>query len=442
MEPGTLDALMAERVAPHGPGLAVAVIRGGKVVYQRCRGLASLEWSQPVAPDTVFALASLTKPFTAQCILLLEDANKLHLSDSVASYLPDIPWLDPQITIAHLLTHTSGVANYVRQPGFWPEVARRDHTTAELAAYIGSFPRDFAPGENYSYSNSGYALLGMLIETVTGTPYGDYVREAIFMPLGMRHSRYLSDAEAVPRRAVGYERQVESSASGSHELQYERAPFLSHTVVYASGALGSTLNDLIRWDAALREGQFLPEGVDARMTTRLMLNDGRRLGYGLGWGLSTYRGHAVAHHAGGVPGFSTLYVRFLKDDFSVIILSNLGGFDAGALAAAIANHALNLPAPEWQATVATLEELDAAVGIYTNYNGDRLEIVRLGERLALRGGDAGMLTPIGKDIFALTEAPDTSVRFEARNSDGGFTRAVVAKPFYWYVVERRSETSP
>ncbi|HET9981404.1 MAG TPA: serine hydrolase domain-containing protein [Ktedonobacterales bacterium] len=438
MEWELLDGLVAKWVEPdalHGPGVAVAVIQSGKVIYQQCRGLASLEWSQPAAPDTVFALASLTKPFTAQCMLLLEDANKLHLSDSVAPYLPNIPWLDPQITIAHLLTHTSGVANYVRQPGFWPEVARRDHTTAELAAHIGGFARDFAPSENYSYSNSGYALLGMLIEAVTGMSYSDYVRAAIFEPLGMRDSRYLSDAAVIPRRANGYER-----ATGNAEgTPYERAPFLSHTVVYASGALGSTLNDLIRWDAALREGQFLPEGVDARMTTPLMLNDGRRLGYGLGWGLSTYRGHAVAHHAGGVPGFSTLYVRFPGDDFSLIILSNLGGFDAGGLAAAIANHALDLPEPVVQPTQAPPEQLEAAAGVYTNPNGERLEVVRLGERLALRGADTGMLTPVGNHTFALTESLDTTVRFEALASDGRFTRALVTKPFYWYVVERDSE---
>lgn len=439
MESSTLDALIAERIEPHGPGVAVAVVQGGKVGYQQCRGMASLEWSQRIAPDTVFALASLTKPFTAQCILMLEEANKLHLSDSAASYLPYLPWLDPQITITHLLTHTSGVANYVRQTGFWPNVACRVQNPGELAVHIGTLTRDFAPGENYNYSNSGYALLGMLIEAVTGIPYGNYVRAAIFEPLRMRDSRYLTDTAVVPHRAGGYERQVDSSASGSHELRYERAPFLSHTVVYASGALGSTLNDLIHWDAALREGRLLLEGIDARMRTPLMLNGGRRLGYGLGWGLSSYRGHAAAHHAGGVPGFSTLYVRFPADDFSLIILSNLGGFEAGGLAAAIANHALDLPAPTWRPTHVTPEQLDTAAGAYTNHNGDRLEVVRLGERLALRGAETGMLTPVGDHTFALTESPDTTVRFEAPGADGRFTRALVLKPFYWYAVERASE---
>ena len=438
MERETLDALLAERVEMDGPGIAVAIVQGGAVVYQQCRGLASPEWRQPVAPDTVFALASLTKPFTAQCVLLLEDANKLHLSDSAASYLPDVPWLDPQITIAHLLTHTSGVANYVTQSGFWENVARRDHRAAELAAHIGGLARDFAPGENYNYSNSSYALLGMLIEALTGMSYGDYVREAIFEPLGMNDSRYLSDSAVIPRRAGGYERAA-ASTGGAH---FERAPFLSHTVVYASGALGSTLSDLIRWDAALRDGRFLPEGVDARMRTPLMLNDGRRLGYGLGWGLSTYRGRAVAHHAGGMPGFSTFYGRFSGDDLSIFILTNLGEFDAGQLAAAMVNHALDLPAPVWLPIEASAEQLDAAAGVYTNHNGVRLEVVRSGARLALRGADTGTLTPIGDDTFALDGSPDTSVRLEAPDTEGRFMRALVVKPFYWYAVERTSDAAP
>jgi CubicO group peptidase (beta-lactamase class C family) len=436
MESGTLDALIAERVEPHGPGVAVAVVQGGKVGYQQCRGMASLEWSQRIAPDTVFGLASLTKPFTAQCILMLEEANKLHLSDSAASYLPYLPWLDPQITITHLLTHTSGVANYVRQTGFWPNVACRVQNRGELAVHIGTLTRDFAPGENYNYSNSGYALLGLLIEEVTGMSYGDYVREAIFEPLGMRDSRYLTDTAVVLRHAAGYVGTMANLGS----TKYRRPPYLSEAVIYASGGLGSTLDDLLHWDAALRERRLLPDGVDERMRTPLMLNDGRRLGYGLGWGLSTYRGHAVTHHAGGLPSFSTFYGRFVDDGLSVIILSNLAEFDAAGLAAAIANHALDLPAPEWQPIALSAEQLDAAAGIYTNQNGERLVAFRSksGGKLDLRGFDKGTLMPASANTFVQAESPDTSVRFEAPDSDGRFMRALVTKPFYWFVLERIS----
>lgn len=156
-------------------------------------------------------------------------------------------------------------------------------------------------------------------------------------------------------------------------------------------------------------------------------------------GLSRYRGHIVAHHAGGVPGFSSFYGRIPDDDLSAIVLSNRGRFDAAGLAGEIANHALDLPMPMWQPTDVSSGQLSAAEGIYANHSGDRLEVARLGERLALRSGMTGMLVPIGDHTFALTEAPDTRVRFEAPYPDGRYTRAMVVKPFYWYIVERASD---
>jgi CubicO group peptidase (beta-lactamase class C family) len=144
----------------------------------------------------VFRLGSLTKPFTAQAVLLLQQADKLRITAPAITYVPELTWLDPRVTVAHLLTHTSGIANYITQPGFWKRVARQDHMPAELAARIGGYPPDFAPGARYSYSNSGYELLGMLIARVSGMPYDEYVRAAILEPLGM------TDAPAATSRRV------------------------------------------------------------------------------------------------------------------------------------------------------------------------------------------------------------------------------------------------
>jgi CubicO group peptidase (beta-lactamase class C family) len=376
-------------------------------------------------------LGSLTKPFTAQAVLLLELSGKLRIEDAVVFYLPDLAWLDPGITIAHLLTHTSGIANYVTQPGFWEHIARQDHDRAELAAHIGSFHRDFAPGDSYSYSNSGYALLGMLIEAVSDLPYDEYVRAAIFDPLGMHDSCYLWDAAVVPHRATGYQR----TQPGEREQGYQRAPYLSATLASAGGGLGSTLDDLVCWDTALREHRLLPAAVEARMRTPVMLNDGRSLGYGLGWGLSHYRGRVVAHHAGGVPGFSSFFGRFLNDELTIIVLSNLGGFDAASLAAGIANHVLNLAVPARLPAPIAPEHLAAAEGVYTNRIGERLEVVRAGDQLVLRGDLAGRLIPLGDATFALAESPDMTVQFAAFGASG-YARAMAITPFYWFEVER------
>jgi CubicO group peptidase (beta-lactamase class C family) len=271
----------------------------------------------------------------------------------------------------------------------------------------------------------------MLIEAVSGQPYDEYVRAAIFEPLGMQDSCYLWDATLVPHRASGYQR----TQPGERGQEYQRAPYLSATLSYAGGGLGSTLRDLVRWDAALREHRLLPAAVEARMRTPVTLNDGRSLGYGLGWGLSHYRGRAVAHHAGGVPGFSSFFGRFLDDELTIIVLSNLGGFDAAGLAGDIANHVLNLSLPERIPAPIAPEQLAAAEGLYTNRIGKQLEVVRSGERLTLRGDLTGGLIPLGGATFSLVESPDVTVHFAARDASG-YARATAIKPFYWFEVER------
>jgi CubicO group peptidase (beta-lactamase class C family) len=430
-----IDALIAGRIDPAGPGVAVAVAREGAVLYQQGHGLANLEWGEPLAPDTVLALGSLTKPFTAQAVLLLELAGNLRIEDSVASYLPEVRWLDPSITIYHLLTHTSGIANYVSQPGFWERVAR-DYSPAELAEHIGTLKPDFPPGTGYSYSNSGYHLLGMVIEAVSGEPYDQFLRTAIFAPLGMAETRYLWHDEIVPRRAGGYElREGEQP-----QRTYQHTPYLSATLTGPGGGVGSTLQDLLRWDAALREHRLLPAEVESRRRMPVELRDGRRLGYGLGWGLSEYRGRSVVHHAGGVPGFSSFFGHFVDDGLTIIALSNLGGFDAAGLAADIANQVLDLRLPERTRADVPAADLVDAEGVYANFVGERLQVARSGERLVVRGNRGGEFIPVGDAIFASVDNPDVTIHFEARGNVG-YTRARVAMPFYWYTVGRLAETA-
>jgi CubicO group peptidase (beta-lactamase class C family) len=404
----------------------VAVIRPGETIYKSGYGYANLEWRQPTGPETVLGLGSVTKPFTAQAVMLLEQQGKLRLDDEITEYLPDAPTHGREITIAHLLTHTSGIANFVTQPGFWPNTARAERTPEEVIALFADLAPDFEPGDDYSHSNSAYVLLGRLIETLSGMPYGDFIESAIFAPLGMTHSRYMDDQRIIPKRAARYLRE---------EDDWVRAPYLSASVTYAAGGLGSTLDDLILWDQALREGTLITHELDARMRTPVRLNDGREMGYGLGWGLSRYRERAVTHHAGGVPGYSSFARRFLGDDMTIIVLSNIGLFDAGGLAGEIANALLSLPAPERVAVPVAPSELDACAGVYDNFIGESLEGSRKDETLTVSGELTCDLIPLGDATYVSADDPDVTVRFE-QPDERGYTRVMVVVPFYWMEVYR------
>jgi CubicO group peptidase (beta-lactamase class C family) len=427
-----IDELVQPHVAVGGPGMAVGVVKDGVVIHRRGYGLAHLEWECPIAPDTVFNLASLTKPFTAQAIMLLAEDGKLHIDDPAVIYLPEYLAEAPAITVRHLLTHTSGIPNYVTLPEVWPIYARQPLAPAEIVALVRDLPLDFAPGDRYCYSNTGYCLLGMLIEKLADMPYGAFLRERLFAPLGMAQSGDVRNEAIIPRRAAGYERD---------DTGWQHIPLFDMHTTFASGSLGSTLDDLIRWDAALRAGQIIGPALHAQMTEPLRLNDGRREGYGLGWALSAYRGQHVAHHAGGVPGFSTFFGRFAEADCTIIILSNIALFKAAALVRQIADLLLALPPPAHQPATLDAAMCRAVAGTYADSVYARFVISEEGERLFLQGANlAGELLPIAADApdevaFALAGDPDITVRYGGRG-DAGWRWLTVTRPLFWTTAYR------
>lgn len=262
---------------PDGPGVAVAVVKDGRVLHCQGYGLANLEWKQPITPDTIFRLASLSKPLTATAVMLLEMQGKLALDAPIATYLPHYPTRGQNISLIHLLTHTSGIKNYLAPVGPFAHLHNLDKTPDELIALFQDLPLDFEPGTQYRYSNSGYCLLGKIIEIASGMSYEAFIQAHLFHPIGMRHSYYMHNEPIIPHRASGYVKTVHS---------YQHAPYMSMTFPYAAGALGSNLKDLIRWDAALREELLLDHKTQSRMYSPLTLTNGRRGNYGLGWRLA------------------------------------------------------------------------------------------------------------------------------------------------------------
>lgn len=300
---------MAQR---HIPGLAVAVIRNGQVVVAKGFGKANVELDVPVTENTVFQLASVTKQFTATAILLLVQEGKLGLDDKVSGRLPNLPATWANVTIRQLLTHTSGIKNYTETKDFGKR-SRYDYTQDEMLKLVTDAPLDFPSGSKFNYSNTGYFLLGMVIEKVSGRSYGEFVQQRIFQPLGMTATRFNDIHDLIKNRAAGY------SWDGK---VLQNADFVSPTQPFAAGALVSTITDLIKWDAALNSDKILPKAVLESMWTPTKLTDGAESGYGFGWGVQTNKGHRIVGHGGGIDGFSTEIQRLVDDTVTVIVLAN------------------------------------------------------------------------------------------------------------------------
>jgi CubicO group peptidase (beta-lactamase class C family) len=322
-----VDELVRDHMAKrHVPGLSLAVVRDGKVVHARGYGLANLELSAPAAADTVYELASLTKPFTAAAVLMLVEDGKLGLDDEVAGRLPGLPAAWRGVRVRHLLTLTSGIPEYWGAPGF---SQRKDYTHSELIALAAGRAPAFRPGERWDYSNTNYVLLGMLIEKAGGEPYGDFLARRIFRPLGMDSTRVNDPLAVIPRRAAGYER-----GFGRWALRDFVSPTLAAN---GDGALLSTAADLVKWDAALG-GRLLKGSSWRQAWTPAALNDGGRAGYGFGWHVGEVRGHKAAWHSGGNPGYECHLARFPDDRLTVVILCNTFPASTERLARAVAGR--------------------------------------------------------------------------------------------------------
>ena len=288
---------------------AVLVARGNDVLLDRGYGYADVEWKVPDSPKAKFRLGSITKQFTAASIMLLQERGKLKVTDPVKKYMPDAPDAWDKITIFNLLTHTSGIPNFT---GFinYHSIEPFPITPEKLIAQFRDKPLDFQPGEKFSYSNSGYVVLGYLIEKITGESYAKFVEDNIFKPLGMKDSGYDSNSAIIPDRAQGYTR-------GPNGL--ENAGYINMTVPFSAGALYSTTDDLLRWEQGLFGGKVLSPESLKQMTTPFKGD------YAFGLVVRTVNGHRVINHGGGIEGFNTMLAYYPDDKVTIAVLANLNG---------------------------------------------------------------------------------------------------------------------
>lgn len=303
------EFINAEMKAQQIPGVALAVVKDGKIVLERGYGLANVEHQVPVKPETIFQSGSTGKQFTATAVMMLVEEGKLSLDDKVNKYFTDAPEAWANITVRHMLSHTSGMTDYPQDFDL-----RRDYTEDELYQRIKPIPLAFQPGEKWSYSNLAYVMLGILIHKVSGKFYGDFLQERVFKPLEMTTARIISEAEIVPNRAAGYR-----VANGQIKNQEWVSPTLNTT---ADGALYLTIYDMAKWDAALYTEKLLKKSSLEQMWMPVKLNDGKTHPYGFGWGLGEVRGHRIIEHGGAWQGFKAQITRFVDDKLTVIVFAN------------------------------------------------------------------------------------------------------------------------
>jgi len=309
------------------PGIALRIIQDGKVTKTATYGMANLELTAPVKSDTVFEIGSITKQFTAAGILLLAQDGKLSVEEPISRHLKNAPASWTNITIRHLLSHTSGIKSYTGLTGF--ELTRH-LTQDEFIRAIGEYTLEFQPGDSWKYCNTGFNLLGYIIENVSGKKYWDFMSKRIFRPLEMTATRDRRPGEIIPNRATGYEQTNHMWVNRDYDL----------TDVFAAGAIVSTVGDLTKWNAALDGEAILNAASKEQMWTVAKLNNGKATKYGFGWFIETVEGHRNVGHGGATSGFSASIQRFPDDKLAVIVLSNTDEEIATTLARHVAMMAL------------------------------------------------------------------------------------------------------
>jgi CubicO group peptidase (beta-lactamase class C family) len=325
------DYVTAQIAAKRIPGASIAVIRDGKITKTGAYGMASLELEAPARVDTVYEIGSITKPFTAITAMKLVEDGKVALDDPISKYLSDLPEPWQNVTVRQLLNHTSGIPSYTSAMDF-TKLARGVWTPKEILKLVRDKDMDFTPGEKWAYNNSGYFLLGLVIEKASGKSYPEALKATVLEPLGMSLTRPGGPIPVVKHRAHGHGRGPLGTTSNRDPLQ--------PTAAFSAGFLLSTVEDLAKFDAAIRERKILSTSSYEEMWQPTKLaekSEGEKTQpYGFGFGLGDRVGHKYIHHGGGTAGFSTMWVRFLDPDLAVIVFTNIDGGAAEGLAMGIA----------------------------------------------------------------------------------------------------------
>jgi CubicO group peptidase (beta-lactamase class C family) len=329
-----LDNFLSTQFKPSDPGCEILVAKKGAVVYKKAFGNANMELNVPIRTDMVFNLASVTKQFTAVGILQLVEQSKILLSDSLQKFIPDFPSKGYTITIENLLTHTSGIRDYMQIDYANLYMERWDFKPKQLIDSFKNYALEFDPGTKFSYSNSGYYLLGYIIQKVSGQSYQSYIQNHLLKPLGLSHTYFDSSSIIIPNRVNGYRKE---------EDVFKNVDYWSPTIEYAAGGLISNVDDLFKWHKGLYSYQILKKETIQKAFIPYLLKDGTATGYGYGWFLKTSNGIKSIEHEGGIPGFKSNVIYFPAEDIFIAALFNCGTVPVDDLSNTISSIALGKP---------------------------------------------------------------------------------------------------
>lgn len=325
-----IDSLITSKFKPENPGAVFMAVKKGKVIYRKAFGMANLEFDISMKPEFVFEIGSMTKQFTAVSILMLAEQGKLKLNDEITKFIPDYPTNGNRIAIHHLLTHTSGIKDFTSMKEI-KDIARRDISPKELVDFFKNEPVDFKPGEQFKYCNSGYVLLGYIIEIASGKTYQEFVNHNIFEKLGMTDTYYASHERIIKNRVSGY-RDKEG---------YVNATYISFSIPYASGSIMSSVDDMLKWQNAIDANVLLNSISTEKVFTNYKLNNGANIDYGYGWHIKELNKKLVREHGGSIFGFKTMGIYEPTEQIYVVGLSNCDCNSPTALTRDIASLLIN-----------------------------------------------------------------------------------------------------
>jgi CubicO group peptidase (beta-lactamase class C family) len=376
----------------------VLVMQKGKVIYKKAFGMADREWNVPNTVDTKFRIGSVTKQFTAACIIQLAEQGKLSTDDKLSKYIPDYPKGD-SITVHMLLNHTSGITNYTNLAEFWPKAVLPLSTDSMIALFKNK-PLDFSPGSKWNYSNSGYFLLGVIVEKASGKKFQEYLNENIIAKIGLKNTLLDRLDSVLALRAKGYDKNQQGI--------WQHAMYISMEAPYSAGAMVSTVDDLYKWTKALHNNQVLSAANTQKMMTPYMNN------YGYGIGIDSLKTHRRVSHNGGIPGFVTNLSYYPADDVCVVVVSN-NGSNSDKVSAALASILFDMPVQKPYTPKAIKIDttlLDKYIGKYIVES--QLELIKKDGKLYRHrdGSDDVELKPESTTRFFYADDSDRFIEFE------------------------------
>lgn len=393
--------ILADSASAGGPGVAVLMARGDEVLYRDARGMAQIELGVPMRADHVFRIASNTKQFTAATALKLVEQGRLSLSDPLSKFLPDYP-NGARITIHELLNHTSGIKDYTEIDGYFGGAIRQDLDTKKLLAVFKNLPVDFAPGTNWKYDNSGYLVLGAVIEKLTGKSWHEAMREQVLAPLALTHTVYDEDQPIIANRAAGY--------TLDEKGRTENAAYLSMSQAGAAGGMASNVDDLFHWLRALHIGKVLTADSYRRMTTPVPTPSGQPADYAYGLSVVKLRGEKAFEGDGRIPGFMSVTLYVPEPAVTVVVLSNtdLPHADLSTVASKLAAIALGRPYAVRHPIALNAAQLRVLIGVYKRGDGGRRIVTARGNELYTQrdGGRAHVLHAASADVLYFDEVLD------------------------------------